>query len=215
MEAKKDTETAVTGQGRTQSATDRCPACGGKARRLKPITLLSSLTETSKTRLDAAGDYRFCKSGSCEVVYFHEKTGERFIRRDLKVPIFQKSMDPSRTVCYCFEHTVAGIVEEVRRTGTSKVPEEIAEKCRRGLDRCEELNPQGACCLGNVKQVVQNAKEESKMAEVVYECASDADQCEKAEFDEHPDKEPQCCGRPMKKTRDTCCESSEPSDGCC
>jgi hypothetical protein len=31
------------------------------------------------------------------------------------------------------------------------------EKCRQGLDRCEAANPQGACCLGNVREVVSAA----------------------------------------------------------
>ncbi|MBI2890529.1 MAG: copper chaperone Copz family protein [Nitrospirae bacterium] len=143
---------------------DRCPACGAQGRRVKPVTLRSLLTEESKKGLDSAEGYRFCRSGTCEVAYFHEGHGKRFAVRDLRVPVFQKSTDPSRLVCYCFEHTVASLHEEVRRTGASTVPAAIAEKCRRGLDRCEELNPQGACCLGNVKQVVREAAAEIKVS---------------------------------------------------
>ena len=29
----------------------------------------------------------------------------------------------------------------------------ITERCRRGEDRCPETNPQGACCLGNVRAI--------------------------------------------------------------
>lgn len=47
------------------------------------------------------------------------------------------------------------------RTGASIVPGSITEKCRQGLDRCEEMNPQGACCLGNVRQVVKAAMRDS------------------------------------------------------
>jgi hypothetical protein len=33
--------------------------------------------------------------------------------------------------------------------------EDIEEQCRQGLDRCEVANPQGRCCLGNVKAVAR------------------------------------------------------------
>ncbi|MCZ6807985.1 MAG: hypothetical protein O7F08_13590, partial [Deltaproteobacteria bacterium] len=56
-------------------------------------------------------------------------------------------------VCYCFEHNVNDIEDEVRRTGVSAVPDAIGQKCEAGLDHCEEMNPQGSCCLGNVRQV--------------------------------------------------------------
>src|SRR3989338_4491592 len=49
-------------------------------------------------------------------------------------------------VCYCFNHTVEEIEAGVVRTGTSGIPDEITENCRKGLDRCEETNPPGPCC---------------------------------------------------------------------
>lgn len=137
--------------------SDRCPVCGLQGRKVKPITPASLLTGAAKLRSSGLDGYRFCKSGSCKVVYFRDSDGTRFTTEDLKVPVFQKSTDDSRAVCYCFDHTVASLRDEVRRTGASKVPEAIAEKCRQGLHRCEEFNPQGACCLGNVKQVAKEA----------------------------------------------------------
>jgi len=44
---------------------------------------------------------------------------------------------------------VAEIETDIRLHGQTDVPGEIAVKCKQGLDRCEETNPQGSCCLRN------------------------------------------------------------------
>jgi len=134
-----------------------CPDCGTRGRKVEKRTLDSLLSEDARARLNGASDFRFCKAEECDVVYYRGGDSERFATADVRLPVFQKSADPSRLACYCFEHRVADIEDEVVRTGASVVPDRIAEKCRQGLDRCEEMNPQGACCLGNVRQVVKAA----------------------------------------------------------
>ena len=121
------------------------------------MTLRSLLVAEAAVRVDEQAQHWFCKTADCDVVYFRGDTGERFVTADLRVPVFEKSADPTCPVCYCFDHSVAEITSEVARTGRSAIPDEIAEKCRRGLDRCEETNPRGSCCLGNVRAVVRNA----------------------------------------------------------
>jgi hypothetical protein len=134
-----------------------CPACGSRGRRVDRLTLKSLLSDDAKPRLSEASEFRFCPAEGCAVAYYGEGGAERFATTDVRVPIFQKSTAPSRLVCYCFEHRVADIEEEAARTGTSVVPDRIADKCRQGLDRCDEMNPQGACCLGNVRRVIKAA----------------------------------------------------------
>lgn len=58
---------------------------------------------------------------------------------------------------HCFGHAVEDVAAEVRRTGSSRIAEEITDECRGGLDRCRETDPQGGRCLGNVRRVVQQA----------------------------------------------------------
>ncbi len=139
----------------SESAT--CPRCAAKGRAVQPVTLESLLVDTARARLSASSEFRFCKTPDCDVVYFSADGGTLFTTSDLAVTVFQKSEDPSRYVCYCFEHTVESIENEVHRTGTSRVPDQIADLCKQGLDRCEETNPQGSCCLGNVRRVVKEA----------------------------------------------------------
>ena len=71
---------------------------------------------------------------------------------------FRRPRNPTGLSATAFRHTVSGIEAEVRETGDSKVPAAIAEACRQGLESCEEMNPQGVCCLGNVHQVVKAAQ---------------------------------------------------------
>jgi len=153
----------------TESAT--CPQCGSKGRQLARASLETQLrTEAVGASRDLNG-YRFCATPECDVVYF-KNGGESFVQSDLKLPVFQKSADPGRFVCYCFEHRVGEITEEVAASGTSVVPAEIKTKCKTGLDECETKNPQGACCLGNVLSLVKRAKGSSRAPEDEVDCCN-------------------------------------------
>jgi hypothetical protein len=134
-----------------------CPECGATGRKVGLVTPQALLTEDARARLGDAERYRFCKTATCDVAYFGEREHRTFHRADVRVPIFQKSTEPSRLVCYCFEHKVNDIEDDVGRTGASFIPDAIGQKCKAGLDRCEEMNPQGSCCLGNVRQVMKQA----------------------------------------------------------
>ena len=62
-----------------------------------------------------------------------------------------------RLVCYCFGHTVESIREEIDRTGQSTVLPTVAARVKAGDCRCELLNPDGTCCLGELNRVVKEA----------------------------------------------------------
>lgn len=135
-----------------------CPSCGEKGRAVSALTVTSQLTENAKARLGASAEgFSFCRTGDCEVGYFGFQT---FPTRDVSALIFQKSNDPARLVCYCFNHSVGAIEEEIQKTENSTVLASIRESCKKGLDECEKNNPQGSCCLGNVAGVVKAAKAE-------------------------------------------------------
>jgi hypothetical protein len=132
--------------------------CGGKGKAVKPVTIQSLLTENAKANISSVEGFRFCTTPSCEVAYFRSETGEQFLRRDVRVRIGLKETKSPRPICYCFDHTVEDIAAEVVATGSSSIADAITEKCRQGLDRCPETNPQGSCCLGNVRKVVAEAQ---------------------------------------------------------
>lgn len=138
-----------------------CPACGRKGKTVKPVTIGSLLTPEALARAGRPDGFRFCAEPACDTAYYRPETDDRIRRSDVKVRIGRKETSPPRRVCYCFGHTIEEIEEEVAKTGTSRVPDDIAGKCRQGLDRCEETNPQGSCCLGDVRRAVEAARTRS------------------------------------------------------
>ncbi|MCH7557795.1 MAG: cation transporter [Planctomycetes bacterium] len=135
-----------------------CPSCGNKGKAVKRITIESLLTDEAKALVSSRDGFRFCPTPTCEVSYFHPQTGERFLCRDVRVRIGQKQTQAPRPICYCFNHTIEEIEAEVAKTGTSKIPDAITEKCHQGLDRCEQTNPQGSCCIADVRRVLREAQ---------------------------------------------------------
>ncbi len=131
--------------------TRACPACHQPARSVALITV-RRLTKVAPT-WDAAW---FCASPVCEVVYF-DVEGEHLDKPDIRVQVFQKRGGVARPVCYCFDHSVADVLAAQREDGSNRIVDEITEACRRGLDRCEETNPQGRCCLGNVRGLLRTS----------------------------------------------------------
>lgn len=134
----------------------QCPQCHEPGRSVRRDTVRAMLTEAASARLEAAGDLYFCRQATCDVVYYAD-AAPLFRRDDVRVVVFQKSDASERLVCYCFGHSVGALQDEVRRTGASEVSMEIAAACRAGRARCDVMNPQGTCCLGNVRRVVEGA----------------------------------------------------------
>lgn len=135
-----------------------CPSCGAKGKPVKPITVETLVAEDALARAARADGFRFCATPSCDVAYFHPEDGHQVARSEVRVRIGQKETTAPRPVCYCFDHTVEEIEADVAATGTSPIAESITAKCRQGLDRCEETNPQGSCCLGNVRRALREAQ---------------------------------------------------------
>lgn len=132
-----------------------CPQCGQPGRPVSEVTVQSLLMDQAKAKLKFTSAFCFCATPQCAVVYFQPASGDRVIQSDLGVAVFQKSADPKRLVCYCFGHTLEAIQSEVRASGFSRILEDIKRQCAQGLDRCERTNPQGSCCLGNVRRVIR------------------------------------------------------------
>lgn len=117
------------------------------------ITLKSLLKPSALEHLNPEAIHFYCSDATCSVVYFD---GEAVFGTDvLKVPVFHKDDGADVPVCYCFHWTRTRIADEVRATGASTAAEQITEHIRAGRCGCEVNNPQGSCCLGNVRSVVK------------------------------------------------------------
>ncbi len=133
-----------------------CPASKTTGKRVERITLESLLLPEYLPRI-GSGQWFFCPEPGCEVVYF-DAEGHHLDKSALSVRVGTKENQAPRPVCYCFGHSFEEIQAEVAATGTSTIPDSITEMCRQGLHECERKNPQGTCCLGNVRAVLREAQ---------------------------------------------------------
>ena len=160
-----------------------CPSCGKKAKRVSSVTLAALLSEEFAqqfqrdentccdsneegcTSLKENTGWRFCNSQDCEVVYFSELDQTVFKKSQLKVAVGVKETAGERPLCYCFGHSVASIKEELKTKGHCDAPQIIRTKMKNPGCRCETENPSGSCCLGNITNGIQIAKDELGMKE--------------------------------------------------
>lgn len=102
---------------------------------------------------DEAG---FCPNPVCEVVYFN---GANAIRKGETVQaVTQKDPGDEVFVCYCFEHKRGDLRRDLAQNGVTDIPDRIKQGIKEGRCDCERKNPQGACCLGNVAEAVNEIK---------------------------------------------------------
>jgi hypothetical protein len=101
-----------------------------------------------------------CRGPACSVVYFGSE-GTIITTDQVHVtPGFKAG--GSGLVCYCFEHTEADLVEEVRLSGTSSTLASVEIQVRVGNCACEVRNPSGKCCLKDLKAIVVEAQQARK-----------------------------------------------------
>ncbi|RME52202.1 MAG: (2Fe-2S)-binding protein [Deltaproteobacteria bacterium] len=128
-----------------------CPECGERGKKVDRVTLKCLLRPKALRRLEADATFAFCKTPGCPVVYFGPIL---FRKEDIEVPVFQKSEGGEVPVCYCFGYTRQALRRKGEAGEGEAVVEEITRLVREGKCACEFRNPQGSCCLGNVRQVL-------------------------------------------------------------
>jgi hypothetical protein len=124
-----------------------------------PLTL-KALLAIPLTRMTSS-EYRFCRDPHCPTVYYSLDGTQRFSEPDMREKVYQKHPgDEDVFVCYCFRHTIGSIRAELVATGSTSVIEAINTGIQAGKCACDIRNPQGTCCLGNVRAVVLRLQEE-------------------------------------------------------
>jgi hypothetical protein len=136
-----------------------CPQDSTKGKPVQLITLKSLLVPVALEQLNPASAYTFCSSPNCPIVYFSEQ-GQTFTTADLTVSVFQKNVNEDVPVCYCFGWSRQRIREELNQSGESNAVDMITTHIKAKRCGCEVNNPQGSCCLENVRSVVKQTVEE-------------------------------------------------------
>lgn len=131
-----------------------CPRCGRPGRPVSTLTLKHQVKAQFLAAVNDGG-FQFCPTPACPVVYF-AAAGPVLTTGDVRRPVTQKDSEHA-PVCYCFGFTPAMIREELAASGKSTVVERITAEMKADFCACEIRNPQGSCCLGNVKAAVKAA----------------------------------------------------------
>ncbi|HBW38771.1 MAG: hypothetical protein VR66_07030 [Peptococcaceae bacterium BRH_c23] len=119
------------------------------------ITLKCLLVPSALAKLEPSASYKMCINKACSVVYFSEKQ-EVFKTTDMKVEVYTKSDDEDCPVCYCFGWTKKRVIQEFEEKGKTTALEEITAHTKAGRCGCEVNNPEGSCCLGNMKRLIDS-----------------------------------------------------------
>lgn len=130
-----------------------CPLCGKHGKAVAVVTVRALLAISLQAVTD--DDYRFCATSDCPVVYFSRDGTQQFTTAQLREPVFQKApATPTVPVCYCFHYTL-GVIQEADTSTRAQIVAAITAGVQAGQCACDIRNPQGKCCLGNVRHVTQ------------------------------------------------------------
>jgi hypothetical protein len=72
-----------------------------------------------------------------------------------------KKPEATQLLCYCFGHSLESLRMEWEATGRLDSVEAIRTAVKEGRCRCDQMNPSGACCLGDVVKAAKAIQESS------------------------------------------------------
>jgi hypothetical protein len=135
-----------------------CLSCEGQSR---PVNLRTMLLMLKPELFDQVGEshYRFCDSPESPMVYFSRERS--FTTDDLRVRVGLKETDGPIPLCYCFGFSEHSAREEIAAKGHTTIPQRIRALIKERMCACEERNPSGACCLGEVAKAVKRLMKEA------------------------------------------------------
>ncbi|HUM68448.1 MAG TPA: hypothetical protein PLK31_06340 [Chloroflexota bacterium] len=138
---------------RPPRVTNTCPTCGIKGKPVQGQTVKALLSVSLREVQDV--EYLFCKTQTCPVVYFSPDSEQTFTVEHVRERVYQKEPDGDDVfVCYCFRHKGEDIRAASSETVTAIV-DDINTGINAGQCACDLRNPQGSCCLGNVRALIK------------------------------------------------------------
>ncbi len=168
---EQTTDCCATPNDQVQPARARqiqnCPTCGKKGKKVGIETVKSMLAVTLH-EIQPESNYLFCRAEDCALVYFADDGEQTFTEDELREKVYQKHPDDDDVfVCYCFRHTPGSIRAELLDTRQSTVVETVTAGTKVHQCACEARNPQGSCCLGNVRAAIKHVMQEVEASAIV------------------------------------------------
>ena len=144
-------------------ATRSCPISDSRS---KPVAW-STVAALAAGSVPRRQYFWLCEDSDCDVVYFGED-GTLLGTSDVRtIPNFKGSPSQNDLVCYCFLYTRKDIEDALLVSADTTIFDQITAEVKAGNCACEVRNPSGNCCLGDVKKVIQETRENLKMRQGV------------------------------------------------
>ncbi len=130
-----------------------CPECCQAGKKVQGQTVKALLSISLRTVRDT--DYLFCLAQACPVVFFSADGAQAYSVEEVRERVYQKEPDADGVfVCYCFRYTV-GEVWAASTEERAQIVADINGGIQAGQCACDLRNPQGSCCLGNVRGLIK------------------------------------------------------------
>ncbi len=142
---------------RTPRTANVCPVCGQIGKPVQGQTVKALLSVS--LRQVRNGEYLFCRTQTCPVVYFSLDRQQTFTVEQVRERVYQKEPNAEDVfICYCFRHTVGDL-----RAASHEIRSAILDDINAGIQAdqcaCDLRNPQGSCCLGNARGLVKQMEQ--------------------------------------------------------
>ena len=134
-------------------AVNTCPECGKTGKPVQAQTIKALLSVSLRRVQDV--NYLFCRTQTCSIVYFSTDGKQTFTREQIRERVYQKEPEAEDVfVCYCFRYTI-GNIRAVPPEDRTAIVDDINTGINAGECACDLRNPQGSCCLGNVRGMIK------------------------------------------------------------
>lgn len=142
---------------RPRRAANPCPECGQTGKPVQGQTVKALLAVS--LREVHAQDYLFCRAQTCSTVYFTFDGTQTFTTAQVRERIYQKEPGVNDVfVCYCFRYTV-GQARAMSAERRATIVDDIDAGIQSGQCACDLRNPQGSCCLGNMRGLIKRLEQ--------------------------------------------------------
>lgn len=137
---------------RPPGAVNACPECSQTGKPVGGQTVKAMLSVSLRRVQDTK--YLFCRTQTCPVVYFSDNE-QTFTVEQVRERVYQKEPEVEDVfVCYCFRHT-GGDLRVATPEDRTAIVNDINTGINAGQCACDLRNPQGSCCLGNVRGMIK------------------------------------------------------------
>lgn len=132
---------------------DNCPVCNKGGISVSKVTVEHLVTDDYHKSVEGE-QYKICMNEYCNVVYYSVDNEKKFLKDQVRVPIwFKKDANP-KYACYCSKVTEDQVIDAVLKHGAKSVKEVNAITGAMKNSNCKEKNPLGTCCHKIIQEAI-------------------------------------------------------------